>query len=150
MRIIWDFIRWVPVRRAQVDAKTATIQWALNTVFRMVAVAIFATTCGSAFVVTKSLESEKPENVPTYQTHLKQGNQMCEQPMVMSKPDLWATDVVVVKQDGKTVKMDTTEAWNRGKSPERSDDVWVIGICAEDLVAGPTGEKDVVVDVTFE
>lgn len=122
----------------------------VKAISRFTFVAVAALAFGPMFTTTTVHEDQKPENVPTYQSHLKQGNEICEQPMVMSKPDLWATDVVVVRQDGGTVRMDTTEALNRAKSPEDSDDVWVVGICAEDLVAGPTGEKDVVVDVTFE
>lgn len=101
----------------------------------------------------KSIDGNEPVNVPTYESALPESRRICRQPVVMSEPKLYATHVVVVRQNGDTVRMDTGEAWARAKSEERSDDVWVVGICAEDLVDPSTYRQpanDNVVDVTFE
>lgn len=151
--IIKDYLHWVAIRDHAVDAKTAAIQLGVTVVSRSLAIACFALACGPAFVVVKSLDAEKPVNVPTYESALPESRKICREPVVESKPDLWATDVVVVRQDGDTVRMDTTEAWSRIESPEDSDDVWVVGICAEDIVDPATyrePDNDNIVDVTFE
>lgn len=141
------------VRNHAVGARTATVQLGISIVSRFLAVAVFALSCGSAFVVTKSLEHEKPVNVPTYESALPQSREICELPVVVPDSGLYATDVVVVRQNGDTTKMDTTEAWARAKSKEHSGDVWVVGICAEDIVDPATYRApapDAVRDVTFE
>lgn len=148
--IIKDYLHWVAIRDHKVGAKTALIQLGTTIVSRSIAIACFALACGPAFVVVKSLDAEKPVNVPTYESALPESRKICREPVVVSKADLWATHVVVVRQDGDTVRMDTTEAWARIKSPETSDDVWVVGICAEDIVApGTTIEKPAVRDIHF-
>lgn len=135
-----------------VGARSAAVQLAISIVSRMVAVTIFALCCGSAFVVTKSLDDQKPVNEPTYESALPESREICRQPVVVPESHIYATDVVVVRQNGDTVRMDTTEAWNRIESPEDSDDVWVVGICAEDIVDPATYQQpsnDNVVDMTF-
>lgn len=152
LALVRDYLHWIAIKDHKVDAKTAGIQLGITIVSRSLAIACFALSCGSAFVVTKSLEDEKPVNVPTYESSLDEGRKICRQPMVVSEPHLIATHVVVVRQNGDTVRMDTSEAWARVDSPEDSDDVWVVGICAEDLVAGQADQpsKSDIVDVTFE
>lgn len=146
-------LRSLAVRDRKVPAKTAAIQLVINIVVRCGMTATFALCLGSVFYVVKPFETAKPENIPTYESALPESRKICRQPVVTSEPKLYATHVVVVRQNGDTVRMDTGEAWARAKSEERSDDVWVVGICAEDLVDPSTYRKpanDNVVDVTFE
>lgn len=141
---------WIFQQMPKMSTRNTAIVAGIKILTRFLFVAVVATTCGSVFVTTKSLDGEKPVNVPTYESALPEAREICRQPVVQSKPDLIATHVVVVRQNGDTVRMDTTEAWARVKSPEDSDDVWVVGICAEDLVGHPTKPKSDIVDVTFE
>lgn len=114
--------------------------------------AVLSTWVGANQVDPKTIDGNEPDSTPTYESALPESRELCRQPVVVPSSDLYATHTVVVRQNGDTVRMDTTEVWARAKSEERSDDVWVVGICAEDIVDPDTYrglKNDNVVDTTF-
>lgn len=99
----------------------------------MVAVAMMVGVTVIGANAGKSLDDTKPSNSPSYETHEDMAARVCGGPVVAPNPEQSATDVVVVRMDGRVVRMDTSDAWGRVNSKTDADDVWVIGVCVSDL-----------------
>lgn len=114
-----------------------------------VAIAKGATTFvfGSAIAATLSwgfasdgvgtIREPKPVNEPTFETHGEVASQLCD--VETGSPKLLrATNrvlskfVVVVRNDGVMLRMETGEAFDRAQSKTRADDIWSVGVCDRD------------------
>lgn len=76
-----------------------------------------------------------PVNKPDYSTHKGQARKVCKGPVVPSGDNRFAAHVIVVKQNGKTVRMNLDRAFTMNQNEDTN--VWVIGICKRDLLDNP-------------
>lgn len=76
-----------------------------------------------------------PRNKPSWSTHQGQARKVCKGPAVPSGDDRFADWVIVVKQNGKTVRMGLDRAARLNQNEDTN--VWVIGICKRDLLDNP-------------
>lgn len=83
--------------------------------------------------VSDSMDASKPVNIPTMATHKAQAEKVCDGAVVKTGPTVVAADVVVVKQNGKTVLMPTDEAHERFQSKTDADDIWPIAVCVKHI-----------------
>ena len=81
----------------------------------------------------KTLDANRPQNAPSFETHEAAAQVVCGGPVLESGNDIVAGHVIVVPLNGKVTRMDTTEAWGRVRSKTTVDDVWVIGVCRKDV-----------------
>lgn len=76
-----------------------------------------------------------PKNKPSWSTHQGQARKVCKGPVVPSGEGRFADWVIVVKQNGKTVRMGLDRAARLNQNEDTN--VWVIGICKRDLLDNP-------------
>lgn len=148
-QIIPDYIQFKRYQKAmrvlqqtqKYDVKTAIVITAIKIGGAFVFLGVAGLSFGSVLMPTTDEVKNKPLNAPSYDSapHRIAASELCEvetgKPgLVQASKKVWATNVVVVRQDGIMQRMDTTEAWDRSKSKNRADDIWVVGVCKSDIV----------------
>lgn len=76
----------------------------------------------------------KPVNEPTFETHGEAARQLCkvetgDDSLIRSSDLVLSKNVVVVRLNGRMVRMPTDEVFERSQSKTSADNVWVVGIC---------------------
>jgi hypothetical protein len=69
--------------------------------------------------------SARPDATPTWDREAAEAFPRCEG----TREGVFYPVVVVVTMGGDLARMSFDEAWGRGESVERADDVWVVGGC---------------------
>jgi hypothetical protein len=78
---------------------------------------------------------ELPVNSPDWSTHQDQARKVCKGPAVPSGDKVFASHVVVVKMNGRTVRMGLDRAFKMNQNEDTN--VWVIGVCKRDILDNP-------------
>lgn len=76
-------------------------------------------------------------NAPDFESHKKRATRVCKGPVIASGDQVFANWVVVVKQNGQTVRMSLDRAFKM--NGHENTEVWVIGVCKKDLLKSPLG-----------
>lgn len=97
----------------------------------MLTLVLFLVAIPTAFPEQGTLDDVKPQNLPTFTVYTEEAQAACDGPIVRTGPGVVAADVVVVKQNGNVVVMDTSEAHQRLTNKADADDVWPIAVCAD-------------------
>jgi hypothetical protein len=125
------------IKGQRTSAKTIAIQAAIRICFGTFSAGLVVYFCGGAVTsLTKpvpSLADEKPVNEPTFESTKSLAKKVCGGPVVRTGHGRTAANVVVVRQTGEVVLMDTDEAFDRIESKTPGDDVWTVAICRSDL-----------------
>ena len=114
--------------------------WSLGSKFGLaLAISYLMGQAGVGIADAGEFDGDKPVNFPTYETHGDAVRPLCfletgDWDVVKAAPKVVAANVIVMKNDGHIVYMDTTEAWDRARSKTDADNVWVIGVCEGDIV----------------
>jgi hypothetical protein len=140
--LIPDYIRFKAFEQTKrYGVRTAIVITGVKVAAGFVVLVSAALTVGNSGMVRTVNDSDKPVNTPSYAsvTHRQAASMVCEVEtgnagLRQASPSVWAAYVVVVRLDGTMQRMDTTEAWDRAESETRADDIWVIGVCAGDIV----------------